>query len=73
MGFRVPYPDTPMTHLFFMDDLYARKSNILGDTLMVADRVSRAIGMELGLRKCTVAHIKCGKHVSPWNRASVSE
>ena len=39
--FSVPYLDSPVTHLFFMDDLkvYAKNSDILGDTLRVVDRV----------------------------------
>ena len=60
MGFKVPYPDTLVTHLFFTDDLkkvYAENQEVLGDTLKVVDRVSHAIGMELGLQKCAVAHI----------------
>ena len=65
MGAIVPYLDHPVTHLFFMDNLkvYAESSDALGDTLRVVDRVSRAVGMELGLRKCAVAHIKRGKYV----------
>ena len=68
-GFSVPYLGSPVTHLFFMDDLkvYARNSDILGDTLRVVDRVSRAVGMELGLRKCAVAHVKRGKYVGGEN------
>ena len=64
-GFRVPYLDSPVTHLFFMDDLKmcTRNSDILGDTLRVVDRVSRTVGMELGLRKCAVAHVKRRKYV----------
>ena len=62
----MPYLDRPVTHLFFMDDLkvYADSGDALGDTLRVADRVSLAVGMELGLRKCAVAHIKRGKYVN---------
>ena len=42
-----------------MDDLkaYARNSYELGVTLEIVDRVSRAVGMEVGLRKCAVAHL----------------
>ena len=52
-----------------MDDLkvYGESSNALGDTLRVVDRVSRVVGMEFGLRKCAVAHIKCGKYVNGKN------
>ena len=52
-----------MTHLLFMDDLkvYARRSRALETALDVVDRMSRAVGMELGLWKCTVAHVASGK------------
>lgn len=42
-----------LTHLLFMDDLkvYTRAP---GRALKVLDRVSRAVGMELGLQKCAV-------------------
>ena len=45
-----------------MDNLkvYAKSSNAFDATLQVVDRVSRAVGMELGLRKCAVAHVKQG-------------
>ena len=50
-------------HLFFMDNLkvYARNSSILGDTLKVVDRVSCAVGMDLSLQTCAIAHVKRGK------------
>ena len=59
-GYRVKYMGTPVSHLFFMDDLkvYAKNASALLDALETVDRVSRAVGMELGLRKCTVAHVK---------------
>ena len=52
-----------MTHLLFMDDLkvYARRSRALETALGVVDRVLRAVGMELGLWKCAVAHVASGK------------
>ena len=61
----MPYLDTPVTHLFFMDDLkmYAESQETLGDTLGVMDRVSHVVGMELGLRKCAVPHVRHGKVV----------
>ena len=35
-----------------------------GNTIVsIVDRVSRVVGMELGLRKCVVAHIEQGKLV----------
>ena len=59
------YLDHPVTHLFFMNDLkvYAESSDALSDTLRVVDRVLRAVGMELDLWKCVIAHIKWGKYV----------
>ena len=65
----MPYLGSPVTYLFFMDDLkvYAKSSNALGDTLRVVDRVSRAVGMEFGLRKCAVAHVKRGQYVEGEN------
>ena len=68
-GYRMPYLDKPVTHQYFMDDLkvYAESSTALGATLEVVDRVSRAVGMELGLRKCAIAHVKRGKYVSGEN------
>ena len=67
--FKVLYLDTPATHLFFMDDLkvYAENQEVLGDTVKVADRVSHVVGMELGLQKCAIVHIKCGKVVDREN------
>ena len=55
--------------LFFMDDLkvYAKGAKTLGATLELVDRVSHAVGMELGLRKCAVTHIKQGKYASSEN------
>ena len=50
----------------FMNDLKvnAESSVALIDTMRVVDRVLREVGMELGLRKCAVAHIKRGKCVN---------
>ena len=52
-----------MTHLLLMDDLkvYARDERAMKKALSLVDRVSKAVGMELGLRKCAVANIKRGK------------
>jgi len=65
-GFKVPYMGTPVSHLFFMDDLkvYAANASALGAALETVDEVSQAVGMKLGLRKCAVAHIKGGKLVN---------
>ena len=51
-----------LSHLFFMDDLkvYAKGEESLKQSLRVVDRVSRAVGMELGLRKCAAAHMRGG-------------
>ena len=51
-----------VTHLF-MDDLkvYARDERAMKKALSLVDRVSKAVGMELGLRKCAVANILRGK------------
>ena len=56
-------------HLCFMDNVkvFAKDAKQLGNTLGVVDRVSRVIGMELGLRKCAVAHIERGKLVKGEN------
>jgi len=48
-----------------MDDVTAstKYSQELGNTLKVVDKVSQAIGMKFGLRKCAIAHIEQGKLV----------
>ena len=52
-----------VTHLLFMDDLkiYARDERAMKKALSLVDRVSKAVVMELGLRKCAVANIIRGK------------
>ena len=42
-----------------MDDLkiYARDERVMKKALFLVDRVSKAVGMELGLQKCAVANI----------------
>ena len=52
-----------VTHLLFMDDLkvYARDERAMKKALFLVDRVSKAVGMELGLQKCAVANILKGK------------
>lgn len=47
--------------------MYAKSCNALDATLWVVDRVSRTVGIELGLRKCAVTHVKQGKYVSGEN------
>jgi len=58
--YRLAYHNTVVSHLCFIDDVkvFARDAHQLDDTLMIVDKVSKAIGMKLGLRKCAVAHIE---------------
>ena len=58
-GVQGAVPNYPGHTLIFTDNLktYAENQEVLGDTLKVVDRVSHAVGMELGLQKCAVAHI----------------
>ena len=52
-----------ITHMLYMDDLklYAESPAALTEALSVVDRVSSAVGMKLGLRKCGVAHMQKGR------------
>ena len=52
-----------MTHLLFMDDLkvYARDERAMKKALSTVDRVSKEVGMELGLHKCAVTNILRGE------------
>ena len=52
-----------MTHLFYMDDLklYASGEGDLQQALRVVQEYSRDTGLELGLDKCAVVHIKRGR------------
>eukprot|EP00794_Sanderia_malayensis_P021421 gene21421-biopygen13239 len=47
-----------VSHLLYMDDLkvYSPTPKDLEKAIRVVERASRAIGMELGLRKCAIAH-----------------
>jgi hypothetical protein len=49
----------PCPYQFFMDDLklYVRSRKALRRALEIVDRVSSAVGMELGLRNCAVATV----------------
>lgn len=51
-----------LMHLLYMDDLkvYAEDPKSLEAALKTVDRVSGAVGMKLGLRKCAVAHMSRG-------------
>ena len=64
-GYRSKRGSVPATHQFYMDDLklYAQTRKDLADKLGIVDRVTTAVGMELGLRKCAVAHMEKGKVV----------
>ena len=50
---------SPVTHQLFMDNLkiYSQGRRELSSAVNVVERVSKAIGMEFGLRKCAVAHM----------------
>ncbi len=65
-GFRSEFHDDPVTHLSFMDDLkvYAENEEQLEDTVQWVEEVSAAVGMQMGLKKCAVAHMKRGRVVT---------
>ena len=52
-----------VTHLFYMDDLkiYASGERDLHQSLRLVHEYTQAVGMELGLDKCAVAHFKRGR------------
>jgi hypothetical protein len=54
-----------VTHLFYMDDLklYASSQSDLQVALDTVQNYSAAVGMQLGLDKCAVLHIKRGRGV----------
>lgn len=58
-GFRSSVLEDNITHTMFMDDLklYASGKTSLEQMLTLVDRVSQAVGMQLGLTKCAVAHL----------------
>ncbi len=64
-GFRSDYHPRPITHLMYMGDLKVYKGSVgeLESCLGGVEEVSGAIGMELSLRKCGVAHMRAGKVV----------
>ena len=64
-GFRSVEMGDTISHTLFMDDLkvYAASKKGLERTLSVVDRVSEAVGMQLGLQKCAVAHISKGRTI----------
>ena len=52
-----------ITHMFYMDDLKTFAATKAGaeQSLVMATRVSKAVGMEMGHSKCAVAHLRCGR------------
>ncbi len=63
-GVTFPGFKTCITHLLYMDDLkvYATGRRSLEHALSVVDRVSKAVGMELGPAKCAEAHLLRENH-----------
>ena len=61
-GFQADHQVKPITHLMYMDDLkvYAEDRENLEEVVRLVEKVSGAMGMELGLRKCAVAHMVHG-------------
>ncbi len=61
-GFRSDFQRLPLRHQMFMDDLkvYEESKAELEASVAVVDEVSEAVGMELGVRKCAVAHMRAG-------------
>ncbi|XP_030746059.1 uncharacterized protein LOC115874901 [Sitophilus oryzae] len=53
-----------VTHLFYMDDLklYTAGERDLKISLRIVEEFTSAIGMELGLNKCAVIHLKRGRN-----------
>ncbi len=62
-GFHSTHQNGPITHLMFVDDLkvYAESGMMLEAAIGVVENVSGAMGVELGLKKCAVAHMVGGK------------
>ena len=63
---KVPELDDWHNHLFYVDDfkIYAKSSVGLKKAIEMVVRVSKSIGMELGLSKCGSAFIERGKLVN---------
>ena len=64
-GFRANHQAEPVTHLMFVDDLnvYTENKRSLTEVVNMVEEVSGAMGMELGLRKCALAHLVPGRKV----------
>ena len=58
-GFYSTHQINPVTHLMFVDDLkvYTDGKSGLEEAVKVVENVSGAMGMELGIRECAVAHM----------------
>ena len=55
--------ETPINHLLFMDDLklYGKTERELQSLLHTVRIISKDTGMEFGIDKCSIVHIKKGK------------
>ena len=64
-GYESRFLARPLTHLLFMDDLkvFDESQENLQKKVKAVEDTSSAVGMELGLKKCAVAHIVGGKVV----------
>lgn len=62
-GFKSRVLGSSISHTLFMDDLkvYGGCKSSLRYMLTLIDRVSKAVGMQLGLSKCAVAHLVAGR------------
>ena len=64
-GFDSRHQPSPITHILYMDDikLYEPDPEELQATVTLTENAAAAIGMELGVAKCGVAHLKRGRLV----------
>ena len=62
-GVRSEFQGKRLTHLMFMDDLkvYSEATPELQLAVQLVEDVSKALGMELGTRKCAVIHMSKGR------------
>lgn len=69
VGFRSAINSGMVSHLFYVDDLkvYATTRVQLEGSLELVDRVSKAVGMELGLRKCGIARLNAKSGKAVWD------
>lgn len=63
-GFTGRYQSS-LTHLLFMDDLkvFAESLEELADATRTAEDVTHTLGMEFGITKCSVAHVRAGREI----------